>query len=139
MLMVFVIGYVVRPHALASGSRRLPDCEMRHEAIHGCSMPVPDSGLGVDGVSLAQGRDLAVPLLYQCYTLNNVEILANGMGVPSRAGTRGEMDCVDPDQRRVDALDYRVYMHVPGEQLRGTNPGGDTRLDDHRNLPGCQT
>ena len=98
---VFLVRDVLAPVRLWPVVRRaFGDGQVGHEVIRGGAVPVPFVGRGQDDVAGADLGDLAAAGLDAPPALEDVEGLADGVGVPRGAGRRREVDRADADSAR---------------------------------------
>src|SRR5579875_4152961 len=105
----------VRLGTVVAGGRGLGYGQMTHEVSGRGAVPVQLVGRGVDDVAGAQIGAVAAAGLDETAALGDVEGLADGVGVPSGAGGRGEPDRADADAGGLLATDDGVQVDVPGE------------------------
>src|SRR5439155_10188246 len=94
--------------------------EVGHEVVGCGAVPVPLVSGCVDHVAGTDVDDVAAPGLHTAYALGDVERLAEGVGVPRGACTRGEADGIDADARGLLTSGDGVDPDVPGEPIGRT-------------------
>src|SRR5262249_2133148 len=105
--------------------------DVDHTGVGAGAVPVLLAGrnpYGVAGADLAHRAALGP---HPPDAEDDMQRLAERMGVPGGARARLEQYAVAPDPRRRRRLDDRVLPHRPGERLRGAAPRGfRTGFDD---------
>src|ERR1700722_542115 len=89
---VLLVGDVLAPSDLGAGLVGLLHGGMHHEAVGRGTMPVVLPGLEEDAVAGTNGLDWTALTLAQTHALSHEDRLAEGMGVPSGAGTGRKVD-----------------------------------------------
>src|SRR5215469_514011 len=89
---VLLTGDVLEPGGPVVLSGALVQGDVDHEAVRGGPVPVLLAWRGVDDLPRAGGDDVAVAGADQCGALGYIKGLADGVGVPGRAGAGGEVD-----------------------------------------------
>src|SRR4051794_10411900 len=92
MLAVLLVGDLLAPGRAVALLVNLEQREVSHEAVGSGAVPVLLTRLEEDAVTGADELDRSAAPLREANTLGNVDGLPAGVGVPGRAGTRGEVD-----------------------------------------------